>query len=243
MWRRTGLAVSGWLWVSFAWYSLLEAATLQFDLCVYSESTCSVVSTLTSQCLTGSQSGFCVNSLTIPSIQGIQVVCGGEVDGPHMVGFYMDGACSAPALSNVTVNNSKCSQIMPAPGRYFMIDCRQKPACFSSEAWVLTSSGRRRRLGDIQVGDRVQSIGDDGKPVFSEVFLVQHINEARAVSMMSLELAGMDTPLVVTPDHYLRIPGDGCESYTAASSVQPGDHVYTIREGKMELVLVEEISW
>lgn len=98
--------------------------------------------------------------------------------------------------------------------------------CFTGNSTVLTSTGQRRRLIDLKIGEQVQSMDAKGNVIFSEVltFLDRNINQTR-------EFVQLDTDdgqrLTVTPAHLVIswLPLSNTVKYMFADKIQEGDYL------------------
>ncbi|KAH1028982.1 hypothetical protein HUJ05_002292 [Dendroctonus ponderosae] len=94
--------------------------------------------------------------------------------------------------------------------------------CFTGDSTVLTSGGVRRRLSELQVGERILAHDPSTKKlVFSEVILFLDYNPTEKRDFLSVNLKSGRT-LTVTPNH-LVILKDGRTVY--AGTLKAGDHL------------------
>jgi hedgehog protein len=75
--------------------------------------------------------------------------------------------------------------------------------CFSGESTVLTSSGARRQLSQLQIGEKIQALDPStNQIVFSEVLLFLDYDPHQKREFLHITLSSGRT-LTVTPSHLL----------------------------------------
>ncbi|KAL1132703.1 hypothetical protein AAG570_010655 [Ranatra chinensis] len=104
--------------------------------------------------------------------------------------------------------------------------------CFTGNSTVLVEGGVRRRLSELQVGDRVLSLDKaTGRMVYSEVILFLDRDESRWRQFLSVETSSGET-VRVTPSHLvLRKTLSGVLESVFAGKLAPGD-VLMVGSGK-----------
>lgn len=103
--------------------------------------------------------------------------------------------------------------------------------CFTATSTVVTESGEKRKLSELQIGERVLSMNGDGQPVFSEVlmFMDRDVNQKREFVEIRTERG---SKITVTPAHLLLTTSlitsknvERVQKYTFADRVQEGDYL------------------
>eukprot|EP00188_Purpureofilum_apyrenoidigerum_P003868 Plantae.Rhodophyta-Purpureofilum_apyrenoidigerum.ctg41667.p1 GENE.Plantae.Rhodophyta-Purpureofilum_apyrenoidigerum.ctg41667~~Plantae.Rhodophyta-Purpureofilum_apyrenoidigerum.ctg41667.p1 ORF type:complete len:431 (-),score=38.55 Plantae.Rhodophyta-Purpureofilum_apyrenoidigerum.ctg41667:99-1391(-) len=95
--------------------------------------------------------------------------------------------------------------------------------CFSANSQVVTVDGKQRQMGDIVVGDFVESVDKHGKRVFSEVFLVQHKQESYVTPMKKItfeDTTSSRRTVVVSAEHLIY---SSSSELVSAGDVQMGN--------------------
>ncbi|KYB28973.1 hedgehog precursor [Tribolium castaneum] len=105
--------------------------------------------------------------------------------------------------------------------------------CFSGESTVLTSTGLRRNLSSLQIGEKIQALDPStNELVFSEVLLFLDYNPSQRRQFLHITLASGRT-LTVTPSHLL-VLDDRTMKY--AQKLQPGDFLLVSDNAKNALI-------
>lgn len=98
--------------------------------------------------------------------------------------------------------------------------------CFTGDSTVLLSTGQRKRLVELEIGEQVQSIDAKGNVIFSEViaFLDRNINQTREFVRLETEDG---QHLSVTPAHLVMVwqPHVQTVQYLFADKIQEGDYL------------------
>lgn len=96
--------------------------------------------------------------------------------------------------------------------------------CFTGNSTVMTDSGQRKRLADLQVGELVQSIDAKGSVVFSEVLAFLDRNVAQQREFVRLQTDDGQR-LTVTPAHLVMVwlPHSQRVRYLFADKIEEGD--------------------
>lgn len=102
--------------------------------------------------------------------------------------------------------------------------------CFSAESTIALEDGRVKLLKDVVVGDHVESYDVNGKQVFSEVFLIQHLDEMEEVSMLKLSWESTTEArklhsVTLSPEHHIRAAVDA-DVYKHAGDIRIGDTIF-----------------
>uniref|UniRef100_A0A7S1TAU4 Hint domain-containing protein n=1 Tax=Compsopogon caeruleus TaxID=31354 RepID=A0A7S1TAU4_9RHOD len=220
----------------------LGRGEIRFKACTYQDAACSqgeeCETETSADCADVDKSGLFAGDV------GIKVTCNSSLDGIHSVAYYLSDDCSGNALSTSQVNNmcvGRPNTLGFSNSFYLKIECYESAICFSRDSSVLLDSGVYTTLGEVRVGDRVQSVDDNGRSVFSEVFLTQHSSSTRPTAMLSISIENSHEPLVVTHDHYVRVPTVS-NPYVKASSLRVGDSIYVVVKGSMERRPIAGIS-
>ncbi|KAF7278905.1 hypothetical protein GWI33_007852 [Rhynchophorus ferrugineus] len=105
--------------------------------------------------------------------------------------------------------------------------------CFTAETTVLTSTGTRRRLAELRIGEKILALDTATKKlVFSEVILFLDYNPEQKREFLQISLASGRT-LTVTPNHLVAMK-DGrtvyAENLRVGSSVLVGDDLNSLKE-------------
>lgn len=104
--------------------------------------------------------------------------------------------------------------------------------CFSGNSTVLTSSGEKRRLNELKLGEKVLSMDAHGNPTFSEVILFLDRNENNTREFVKIETSD-GSALIVTPAHLVLVwkPAEQQTKYIFAEHVEEGDYVLVHIDG------------
>lgn len=108
----------------------------------------------------------------------------------------------------------------------------EKSTCFAGDSLVATIEGGAKRIAEVERGDRVKTIANDGTTSFSEVAYVVHEPNSESTTFINIRIASGEA-LKVTPEHI--VPAGVCSKQSTlkamplvrASTVQVGDCVYT----------------
>jgi hypothetical protein len=97
---------------------------------------------------------------------------------------------------------------------------------------VTTSTGKSKKIADVQVGDAIQTISSSGSVSFADVVFVVHESNSQRAKFVNVEIANGKI-LKVTPDH-LVLTGvcsagafASSEALVKAESIKTGDCVLT----------------
>lgn len=105
--------------------------------------------------------------------------------------------------------------------------------CFSGESTVLTSSGARRQLSQLQIGEKIQALDPStNQIVFSEVLLFLDYDPHQKREFLHITLSSGRT-LTVTPSHLL-VSGGRTKNRTEvvyAEKLQIGDSLFFVSGG------------
>eukprot|EP00061_Rhincodon_typus_P011874 g37220.t1 len=119
--------------------------------------------------------------------------------------------------------------------------------CFPGNASVLVEDGRRKRVSDLQPGDRVQTVDHGGNVIFSS-FVTFLDRDPRAMKIFQL-LETQDPPhsLLLTPAHLVYVADNftldlGKFRPTFASNVQVGQYLYVVGHSGHRPAMVIGIS-
>lgn len=119
--------------------------------------------------------------------------------------------------------------------------------CFTSTSTVLTESGERRPLSELQLGERVLSMNAAGEPVFSEVLMFMDRDTAQKREFVEITTE-RGSKITVTPAHLLLSTSlissqnvQRKQRYMFADRVQEGDYLLvningTLRPDRVQLV-------
>jgi hypothetical protein len=173
---------------------------------------CNAVATLCSSSDGGS--GSCsggANPTMTCSISGGGLSCGSQEEG-------QDGCNSLCSLACNPVGTWECSE----------------SKCFPAAATVELENGSTKTMAEVQIGDRVLVAAG----VYSPVYMFSHRLEAVKTAFVTVEAAGLATPLQLTPDHYLYVNGE----LATAATVTVGDAI-TLRDGARAAVTKVHTTW
>lgn len=99
-------------------------------------------------------------------------------------------------------------------------------SCFPSSALAQTAGGRWRKMNELRVGDRVRVSSGDGADAFDDVFMFTHRDSKPESRFIRIETAfRQDSPLVVSPGHYIHVHGRGL---VMASAIRPNDRLHVV---------------
>lgn len=105
--------------------------------------------------------------------------------------------------------------------------------CFTAESTVTMANGDKRRLADLQVGEKVQSVDAKGNVILSEVltFLDRDVNQTR--EFVHLETTDSKS-ITVTPSHLLMVwqPKINQVRYLFADKIEEGDYLLVNVDGE-----------
>lgn len=97
--------------------------------------------------------------------------------------------------------------------------------CFTASSTVQTSTGERRKLSDLQLGEKVLSMDAAGNAVYSEVIMFMDRDEKQSREFVRLETVG-GASITATPGHLLLVwkkYEELSQRYMFAEKVEEGD--------------------
>jgi hypothetical protein len=126
-----------------------------------------------------------------------------------------------------------CSPSQACCGGGLFCDGSDQCVCFPASATVLAADGRRLTMAQLRSGDRVLSVGWDGRPRFEEVYFWNHRNPESTGSFATVQVAapgGGSTPaathtLQLSYTHYMPAGQDAsgaCAALAAATGSEGG---------------------
>ncbi|CAG9863770.1 unnamed protein product [Phyllotreta striolata] len=116
--------------------------------------------------------------------------------------------------------------------------------CFPGDSTVLTSDGVRRKLSDLQLGERILSKDPSTDELtFSEVMLFLDFDPAQKREFLTIRLSSNRT-LVITPNHLVEKFDGTSEGYRTvfAGTIKPGDSLLVSASDKILVDNVAEVS-
>ncbi|KRX91161.1 Desert hedgehog protein A [Trichinella pseudospiralis] len=114
--------------------------------------------------------------------------------------------------------------------------------CFSGSSTVLTVENRRKRMDELEIGDRVLARKTDGKLTFSPVILFLHRDEQAYAKFKTVHISN-GTVLTISPDHLIYKANNiihnggnaaGAMETIFAADLLPGDQVF-VRNGLFDV--------
>ncbi|CDF37979.1 unnamed protein product [Chondrus crispus] len=130
---------------------------------------------------------------------------------------FIDGYCcsrvciSLDCMCNVSQPSGEC------PAGRSNVNVSAPLTCFPADATVSRPDGLVVRMEDLQYADKV-AVGDGSH---SDVFFFGHRSPHPVSEFVSIHHAGSQTPLRLSPGHYLYVDG----KLRTARSVRPGDRL------------------
>ncbi|XP_055907822.1 protein hedgehog [Eupeodes corollae] len=115
--------------------------------------------------------------------------------------------------------------------------------CFTGESTVLTSSGEKKQMSELQVGDQVLSMTADGSTVYSEIILFLDRDIERTQEFVRIQTDG-GAVLKVTAQHLVMVwnPAKKLMKFVFADQVEESDFVLVNRFGNLEPQKVVNLS-
>ncbi|KAJ8272595.1 hypothetical protein GJAV_G00091090 [Gymnothorax javanicus] len=150
--------------------------------------------------------------------------------GPHSVGcltkLWAEAGCSTEAnlsptrtpgywsrFNDYTVHQVRVymeSLPLPPDSLKYNPECQVDDECFPGRSTVLTIEGNRKSMSELQLGDRVLSLGGDGQLTFSEAILWLDRRPATRERYILLSTEDALEPLALSADHITFIaPSNG----------------------------------
>uniref|UniRef100_A0A336MI45 Protein hedgehog n=1 Tax=Culicoides sonorensis TaxID=179676 RepID=A0A336MI45_CULSO len=115
--------------------------------------------------------------------------------------------------------------------------------CFTAESTVTMANGDKRRLADLEIGEKVQSVDAKGNIILSEVltFLDRDVNQTR--EFVRLETSDSQS-ITVTPSHLVMVwlPKLHQIRYVFADKVEEGDYLLVNVNNNLEPRKVRRVS-
>lgn len=154
------------------------------------------------------------------------------------VDYYNDDECKS-YLGTDHFDLSGCDAVVDDDDQSVTYDAsvctyytEDESTCFAADSLVTTIEGKNKRIADIERGDRIKTISNDGATSFSEVAHVVHEPNTEASTFVTLRVATGES-LKVTPEHI--VPAGACDRTASlqsmplvrAGTVQVGDCLYT----------------
>ncbi|XP_055539881.1 protein hedgehog [Wyeomyia smithii] len=98
--------------------------------------------------------------------------------------------------------------------------------CFTGDSTVLTVNGEKRKLSELQIGEKVLSVDSSGNTVYSEVMMFMDRDTAQSREFVHIVAEG-GAQLTVTPAHLVMVWQKelGQVRYFFADRVQEGDYM------------------
>ncbi|XP_062536230.1 protein hedgehog [Armigeres subalbatus] len=115
--------------------------------------------------------------------------------------------------------------------------------CFTGDSTVQTADGEKRKLSELQIGERVLSVDGTGNTVYSEVMMFMDRDTSQSREFVHIEADG-GTQLTVTPAHLVMVwlKDDGKTLYLFADRIQEGDYILVNINSVLEPRKVQRIS-
>lgn len=115
--------------------------------------------------------------------------------------------------------------------------------CFSANSTVITSNGEHRKLADLKIGEKIQSVDSKGNVILSEVLTFLDRDENQTREFVHLETVD-EKNIIVTPAHLLMVwlPIEQKVKYVFADKIQEGDHLLVSFNNNLEPRKVIKIS-
>ena len=116
--------------------------------------------------------------------------------------------------------------------------------CFPGDSEV-KSEGSIRRMSELSVGDKVQAALPDGSLTYTDVMAFIHKENNTVYEFITIETSSGET-LSLTPSHLMYVSDTPHTDHTNvqavfASSVHPGQYVYTSQDGRLLPVRIAEV--
>lgn len=141
--------------------------------------------------------------------------------------------CNGDALAMIDANVCVESQNLQDS---YNFQCKEE-SCFSSSSLINLKDGSTKRASNVVEGDFVESFDIDGRPTFSEVFLVQHKNDNQKHKLRHVEYASVDgtsTGAILISDLHLIRKTMKDDSFIAAKDLNVGSSLFVLVPGNPE---------